>query len=221
MSTGNRRRAALVSWCLAAVLMVMAACGGGATSGGAPAGGSTDGAAAGPADSAAAGPAGGDGASPAEGGASPAGGAGSADGSGSGAITSAELGENGETLKFEGTTGGGQGFAGTAGTDVPEDFPLPVYPEWTVMMGARAETDGAVHWNVAAQYEGDAAELSERYAQELEGLGLSTELVEMGSDLYGISFSGTLEGRALEGEVSIAVAGGNRIINLQVRAPEG
>src|SRR5690606_41922604 len=107
------------------------------------------------------------------------------------------------------------------GIAVPEDFPLPVYPEWTLMAGARMEVDGAVHWNVAAQFEGDAAELTERYAQELEGLGFSAERVEIGSDLHGIFFSGTLEGRALEGEVSIGIAAGNRIVNLQVRAPEG
>jgi len=195
---------------LTVVLVVLAACGGGASS----RPGGEAGSAAGSAGSGA--PAGGEAQA---GGQGPAGGSDQADGEGRVGIDEARIGDDGETIEFEGTTGGGQSFAGTAGMVVPEDFPLPVYPEWTVMAGARADVEGGVTWNAAFQFEGEPADLTERYAGDLAGLGLAVEIMEIGSSLYGITFEGTLEGRSLEGEVSIGSPAGMQVINIQVRAP--
>jgi len=193
----------LAACCLLLALVGLAACGGG--SGSEPGGGS------------------GSGGGPAAGGAA-AGDAGSdrpAEGGGQAGLEDARIGDDGQTVEFEGTTGDGQQFAGTAGMSVPEDFPLPIYPEWTVMAGARADVDGGVQWNAAFQFDGEPADLLDQYARELEGLGLAIEKVEIGSDLFGITFEGTLAGRFLEGEVGIGSPVGMKIINIQVRAPQG
>lgn len=120
----------------------------------------------------------------------------------------------GDTVEFEFSTEGGRQVEGTASTGVPPDFPLPVYPEWTVMGVAEADIGGGVRWNGSFQFEGDVGELTQRYAEELRSIGYDVEVIELSSDMRGLEISGTLDGSPVDGIISIGKAGDMHVINI-------
>lgn len=119
-----------------------------------------------------------------------------------------------DRVEFEMTTSDGQQLDLTATSGVPEDFPLPVYPEWKVMGGvAKADLGDGVRWNGGFEFEGDVKELAQRYAEDLRAIGYEVEVIDIGS-MTGLEVTGTLDGRPAEGIVSIGVAGDKSIINI-------
>lgn len=121
---------------------------------------------------------------------------------------------NEDRIEFEMTTEGGLELDVAASKGVPDDFPLPVYPEWTVMGGvAKADFGGGVRWNGAFEFEGDPEELARRYAEDVEALGYEVNKTEIGP-VIGLEITGTYDGQPAEGTVSIGVVGGQSIVNI-------
>ena len=105
-------------------------------------------------------------------------------------------------------------------TGVPEDFPLPVYPDWTVLTAGKAEIDDTrLRWNGSFEFEGSVTALAEEYLGVVQDLGYDANLMQVGDNHYGITLTGTYEGRPVDGRVSIGVAGEKNIINISFGDP--
>lgn len=126
---------------------------------------------------------------------------------------------DGQTVQVEITTGEGRQLDITASSDIPDDFPLPVYPEWTAMVAAKTDMGNGFRWNASFQFSGDIAELTQRYASDLKALGYDVEIMEMGQDAKGIMLTGTLDGKPVEGVISIGKAGEMQVISISVGDP--
>lgn len=136
-----------------------------------------------------------------------------------GTVSRPQVSADGETVQVEITTEGGAQLDVTASSGMLEDFPLPVYPEWTVMSAAKADMSNGFRWNAAFQFTGDIGELTQRYASELESLGYEAKIIELGQDMRGIEVRGTLDGKPVDGLISIGKAGDMQVININFGDP--
>lgn len=105
-------------------------------------------------------------------------------------------------------------MSGVGSTGVPDDFPLPVDPEWGVLTAGFVDMPNGRRWVGSFTFAEDLQALAERYEAELRAIGIEVQRQDIGAAAVGLIISGTLDGQPAEGTVSIGVAGDQQIINI-------